>query len=188
MRDIRILLMIFVLTPLAFAHRVNIFAQVEGDSIVGQCYYSDGAPIRNQKIEVRGMTGEKLLELQTDSTGRFRFAPPVREDLRITLYAGMGHRAETIVKSADLPMVKKPQIEKRKIPAKGVEAVPKENVLDAEEVRNIVEEVVDEKFNALQESMEKQRNSISLTAVIGGIGYIFGIFGLFLYFRSKKRQ
>jgi nickel transport protein len=188
MKNFRMLVLILILAPLAFAHRVNIFAQVEGDSIIGQGYYNDGAPVRNQKVEVFRLNGQTLLEIETDSAGYFRFLPRTREDLKIVLYAGMGHQAEIIIKASDLPEPRKPQAAKPKSLQEKVETTPEKSEIDAEQLRRIVEEVVEEKFNAVQELMVKQQKSVSLTTVIGGIGYIFGIFGLFFYFRRKKRQ
>jgi len=187
MKNIRAIVLIAIMAPLLVAHRVNIFALVEGDSIVCQCYYNDGAPVHNQKIEVFRTSGEKLLEGQTDDAGYFRFAPRVGDDLKIVLYAGMGHKAETIIKASGLPEVKKPRVEKTSISQKAVEVVPEKTGLDEDQLRRIVGEVVEEKFSSLRELIIKQQRSTSLTAIIGGIGYIFGIFGLLLYLR-KKRQ
>jgi nickel transport protein len=188
MKNIRVVATIVLLGSLAFAHRVNIFAQVEGDSVVGQCYYSDGTPVRNQKVEVLRSSGAKLLELMTDDDGYFKFSPGVREDLKIVLYAGMGHKAEITVEARVLPEVTKPHTEKPKSAPKKSEVITEEHGLDTLQLRKIIKDVVDEKFNTLQELIAKQQRSISMTAIIGGIGYIFGIFGLYYYFRSKKRQ
>jgi nickel transport protein len=188
MNKIKIFFLILVLSSLLAAHRVNIFAQVERDSIIGQCYYNDGAPVRQQKVEIFRLSGERLMELQTDSAGNFRFAPPVKEDLKIVLYAGMGHRSETIVAAADLPEMKKPRTEKPKNPQKPVVTDTEESRVDEERLRKIIEDTVEEKFNALRELIVKQQRSTSLITIIGGIGYIFGIFGLLFFFRNRKRQ
>jgi len=187
MKIIRILTATALFCPLVFAHRVNIFAQVEGSSVVGQCYYNDGTPLRNQKVEVLRSSGEKILELVTDDEGNFKFTPRVREDLKIVLYAGMGHKAEITVEARMLPEVAKTSKEKPQGALKKSEGITEEHGLDTLQVRKIVEDVVDEKFNTLEELITKQQKSISVTTIIGGIGYIFGIFGLYLYFRSKKR-
>lgn len=189
MKNASVLFLIAILPSLLVAHRVNIFTQIERDSVIGQCYYNDGTPVRHQRVEVFGLSGSKLLELETDSAGYFRFAPPVRDDLRIVLYAGMGHQSETTIKADNLPAVKKPNVEKSKDSPKTVEAVaPERSDPDEESMRRIVEEVVEEKFNALMELIVKQQRSTSLITIIGGIGYILGIFGLLSFIRSRKRQ
>ncbi|MDH4211495.1 MAG: hypothetical protein OEV79_08605 [candidate division WOR-3 bacterium] len=188
MKKTRIVFLIVVLPSLLAAHRVNIFTQVEHDSVIGQCYYNDGAPVRQQKVEIFRLSGERLMELKTDSAGYFRFAPPIREDLKIVLYAGMGHQSETILAAADLPEIKKPRTEKPKNPQKVTVTNTEEPRVDEERLRKIIEDAVEEKFNALRELIVKQQRSTSLITIIGGIGYIFGIFGLLLFLRNRKRQ
>jgi len=170
------------------AHRVNIFTQVEHDSVIGQGYYNDGTPVRGQKVDVFSSSDGKLLELETDSAGYFRFVPPVKADLKIVLYAGMGHQSETTIKASDLPEVKKTSLEQPKISRKTVEAKDERPVVDEESIRRIIEEVVEEKYNALEELIVKQQKSTSLIAIIGGIGYIVGIFGLLFFLRYRKRE
>jgi nickel transport protein len=186
MKRIRIVVLLLILTTLLFAHRVNIFAQVKGDSIIGQCYYSDGAPVRHQKIEIFRSSGEKLLDAETDSAGYFRCVPHVKDDLKIVLYAGMGHKAETTIKASDLPEVTTPRVKKPISPKEKVQAVPEKNALDEETLKRIVEEVVEEKFNSLRQLILEQQRSISMTTIIGGIGYIFGIFALVILLRKRR--
>jgi nickel transport protein len=188
MKNASVVFLIVFLPSLLVAHRVNIFTQVEGDSVIGQCYYKDGTPVRQQKVEISKLSGGKLLELETDSAGYFRFAPPVKVDLKIVLYAGMGHQSETTIKAGDLPEVKKLRAEKPKSSHEVVEAAPQRSEFDKESMRRIVGEVVEEKFNALRELIVKQQRSTSLITIIGGIGYILGIFGLLSLLRSRKRQ
>lgn len=188
MKNASIVFLIVFLPSLLVAHRVNIFTQVEGDSVIGQCYYNDGTPVRQQKVEISKLSGGKLLELETDSAGYFRFAPPVKVDLKIVLYAGMGHQSEVTIKASDLPEVKKIKVEKPKVVNKAIEAKEEKPAVDEESIRRIVEDVVEEKFNALRELIVKQQRSISLITIIGGIGYILGIFGLLSFLRSRKKQ
>ena len=188
MSKARIVISVLLLISALPAHRVNIFTQVERDSVIGQCYYNDGTPVRKQKVEIFSSSGGKLLELETDSSGYFRFAPPVKADLRIVLYAGMGHQSETTIKASDLPDVKKISMEKPKVSNKAIVAKDEKPRFDEESLRKIVEEVVEEKYNALEELIMKQQRSTSLITIIGGIGYIIGIFGLLFFLRYRKRQ
>jgi nickel transport protein len=177
-----LLLIVFFSVSLSFAHRVNLFAQIESGKIVCQCYYSDGTPVRHQKIEVFNASGEKLLAGETDDQGGFTFTPPTKSNLKIVLDAGMGHRAETLINANDLPEFK--PVEKRK----PVAVKPEDIQTDEEQLRKIIEEVIDEKLHSVKEMIIRQQRSTSLTTVLGGIGYIFGIFGLIMYLRKKKQK
>jgi nickel transport protein len=188
MRKARIVISVLLLISVLSGHRVNIFTQVERDSVIGQCYYNDGTPVRKQKVEIFSSSGGKLLELETDSSGYFGFAPPVKADLRIVLHAGMGHQSETTIKASDLPDVNKISVEKPKVSNKAIVAEDEKPRFDEESLREIIEEVVEEKYNALEELIVKQQKSTSVITIIGGIGYIVGIFGLLLFLRYRKRE
>ena len=72
----------------AMAHRVNIFAYVEGNDVLVECVFSTSSPVRDGQINVfDSVSGEELLQGKTDDKGFFRF--PVPEKARA---AGRGLR------------------------------------------------------------------------------------------------
>jgi nickel transport protein len=87
----------------AFAHKVNIFAYVEGKKIYTESYFNDGKKCIDSKIEVFDNRENKLLEGLTDKEGEFSFeVPPEDVDLKIVLTASMGHRAEYSISADEL--------------------------------------------------------------------------------------
>lgn len=86
-------------TP-ALAHRVHIFATVQGGEIVADCRFSKKNPARNAKIEVLdAASGKLLLSGKSDAQGAARLALPPElaadpVDLLLVLDAGEGHRGE----------------------------------------------------------------------------------------------
>jgi len=172
----------------AFAHRVNLFAQIEKGKVVCRCYYGDGTPVRQQQIEVLNTSGVILMKGETNDQGIYTFDPPVKDDLKIVLDVGMGHRAETVVSASELPEVKK-VIKQTSNAAKETPEVQTDKIqVDEEQLRTIIEEVVDEQLRSVKEMLIKQQQSVSFTTILGGIGYIFGVFGLILYFKKKKQK
>jgi nickel transport protein len=93
---------LFLPSP-ALAHKVTVFAYVEGDTVVTDSYFNDGRKCRDSIIEVFDEKGNKLIEGKTDTDGRFSFRAPGRTDLVIRLTASMGHRAEYEIPGSDLP-------------------------------------------------------------------------------------
>ena len=91
----------------AQAHRVNVFAYVEGDDVVVECSYSRTERVRFGDIEVaNAATGAVYLTGKTDEKGSFRFPVPpaaraAKADLRVVLRAGEGHQNEGVVKAAE---------------------------------------------------------------------------------------
>ncbi|GAI86495.1 unnamed protein product, partial [marine sediment metagenome] len=91
----------------AFAHKVNVFAYVEGDKVYSESYFNDGKKCVDSKIEVFDNQGNKLLEGLTDKEGEFSFEVPSEDgDLKIVLTASMGHRAEYLIRADELGDIK----------------------------------------------------------------------------------
>ena len=173
-----------------FAHKVNIFAYVEGDKVYTESYFNDGKKCIDSKIEVFDNQGNKLLEGLTDGEGEFSFeVPPEDGDLKIVLDAGMGHRAEYIIPANELRGVMGLIKEKSEelIPA----VSPEISSLDLKEIQSLIEDALDKKLEPIMREMteikKSQEDKISPTEIIGGIGYIIGIFGIVAYFLSRKR-
>lgn len=184
--------MILLGISLVHAHRVNIFTQTQGDKVLCQCFYNDGKPVRDQDIQVKTPDGKVIAEGTTDDEGMFSFTPQVHEDLQIVLNAGMGHTAEAIVKKEDLPEIKKKAIAKtvkQSSPAEGQnEDQERDRDFDEERLREIIEQVVDEKLQPVIKIIQQQQRSYSLITIIGGVGYIVGIFGLYMFWKSRKKR
>lgn len=86
----------------AWAHKVNIFAYVEGGKVYTESYFPDGRKVEGGTIEVRDASGAKLLEGRTDSQGLFSFPLPKKEDLTIILDATMGHKNSFVLKKSEM--------------------------------------------------------------------------------------
>ncbi len=87
----------------AYAHILKIFAEVRGDMIVGQGYFSTGTyPVR-LPVEVFGPGRQKVGEVITDEQGKFSFKPVKRQNYTFVIDAGEGHHAEWTVEADELP-------------------------------------------------------------------------------------
>ncbi|MCK4824296.1 hypothetical protein KA005_51565 [bacterium] len=169
----------------ALAHKVMIFAWVEGDTVFTESKFSGGKKAINAQVEVFDKDGKKLLEGKTDNKGEFSFKIPKVTDLRIVLNAAMGHKAEWTVPESEIREAGA-ILERKSARASGPIPVG----LSKEEVKKIIEDSLDKKLRPIVRMMSESRNTKpSLTEIIGGIGYIFGLMGVALYFitRGKKR-
>ena len=86
-------LVVLVLSMPAFAHKVNIFACVEGDTVHTESYFPDGRVVHNGTVSVYDSEDSLILKGVTDEEGLFSFPVPKGNDLTIVLDASMGHRA-----------------------------------------------------------------------------------------------
>ena len=174
-------------TSPAFAHKVNIFAYVEGDTVYTESYFPDGRKVEGSIIEVYDSQGNKLLEGKTNKQGQFNFKPPKNDDLKIVLIASMGHKNSYTLSKDELPQIlagQRPQKPKPK------ESKAKEvSQVDLNQIKRIIDTSLDKKLKPIMREIAKtQQRKVSFREVIGGIGYIFGIMGIIAYFLVKNKD
>lgn len=189
----------------AWAHKVMIFAWVEGDTVYTQSKFSGGKKAKNSTVVVYDDKGNQLLEGKTDNQGEFSFKVSKKADLKIVLKASMGHMAEWKIPAEEITAVATVS-ESRSIPEVGVEVATKETApaidtktskerpapttvgLSRQEIKALIDESLDRKLrpilNMLANSLDR---GPKVGEVIGGVGYIFGLVGVALYFATRKK-
>ena len=191
----------FIAPSTALAHKVNVFAYVEGGEVITESYFNDGRKCRDSTIEVFDTQGNKLAEGKTDAEGRFSFRPSIRTDLLIRLTASMGHQAEYTIPAADLPaslptategvegIAEEPHEHKHPEPTESVSAdSPDRQSFDPAEIERIIDRSVARQLAPIHRALEESGRQRGISDVIGGVGYIVGLMGLVMYFRSKRKQ
>ena len=170
-----------------WAHKVNVFAWVEGDMVFVEGYYPGGKKAQNSLVEVYNSTGAKLLEGRTNQKGEFSFKIPAREDLRIVLTAGMGHKNDFTITAGDLggsePSSGEPVPKTRE-----KVSPPSSTTVDIGPLEVMIDEALDRKLEPVIKLIRNTRKEgPGFTEIIGGIGYILGLFGLVMYFKDRKK-
>ncbi|MEW6262338.1 MAG: hypothetical protein AB1641_04600 [Thermodesulfobacteriota bacterium] len=184
--------------PSAQAHKVYLFAWVEGDTVHTDSYFSKSSKVKQGKIKVYNPAGQVILEGLTDEQGAFSFqAPGEKGDLRLEVEAGSGHKGEFTLKAEELPAPAGPSETKasQARPAAPVPAGPLAAAVpgpsapvDLEQIKKVVEQAVDARIKPLAASIAqlKKDQGPGFTEIVGGLGYIFGLLGLAMYFRRPK--
>lgn len=86
----------------ALAHKVNVFAYVEGTTVFTESYFPDGKAVVSGLIEVFDKKNTKLLEGKTNDKGLFNFPFFKKEELLIVIDAGMGHKNSFLLKASEM--------------------------------------------------------------------------------------
>ena len=174
----KLLFFFLFLAGFIFAHKINVFTYKEGNKIFVEGYFQDGSPTKNSVIEIYNEKGEKIIEGKTNSEGIFSFDIPNAKKIKVVLNADMGHKAETEME------LQKEEIKTQK-ENKKIESIEIQKNLDEEIIKKIVEESVERAINPVLKEIEKEKQKTKISDIIGGIGYIFGILGIYLYFKVK---
>ncbi len=176
----------------AWAHKVMIFAWVEGDTVHTQSKLSGGRKAKNATVLVYDEEGNQLMEGKTDEQGEFSFKVPEKKTgLKIVLKASMGHMAEWKIPTAEITAVA-PVSESSSAPesrkSKG-SPVPTAVGLNRQEVKALIDESLDRKLAPIVKMLADQVDrGPTVSEVLGGLGYIFGLVGVALYFSNRRRK
>jgi nickel transport protein len=170
------------------AHKVNVFAWVEGETVFVEGYYPGGKKAQNSLVEVYNSSGAKLLEGRTNEKGEFSFKWPGREDLTIVLTAGMGHKNDFTITAGDNgrsePVPAEEVAEKRENGG-----APSSTTVAMDQLEVMIDQALDRKLEPVIKLIRNTRKEgPGITEILGGIGYIFGLFGLIMYFKSRKER
>lgn len=187
-------------TSHALAHKIRIFAYEDGGQIVAEAQFNKGRPAINSVIRVEDANGEVLLQGRTDENGTFRFAIPEKArqqglDLNIIVDVGEGHRGSWLLSAADYLDEPAPaadparQSSEVQVSDKNSGTTQHEHNSSAEctQIAAVVEEVVERELAPIKRLLlENQEKKIDLPSILGGLGYIFGLAGVALYFKGKN--
>ncbi|HIW00532.1 MAG TPA: hypothetical protein H9894_05010 [Candidatus Desulfovibrio intestinipullorum] len=106
-----VLALCLMLAGPAQAHRVNIFAFVDGTVLQTECSFSSGTKVQSAPVDVLdAQSGNLLQQGTTDTQGRVRFAitPAMKaapKGLILRVRAGEGHQGEWTVEADELTAV-----------------------------------------------------------------------------------
>ena len=172
------------------AHKLSVYAFAEGDRIVGEAYFRSGARPKGASVKVFGPDGKLLAETTTNAKGEFSFALPARVDLKITVDAGEGHAGCFVLKKDELSaeLSSAATKEPEEAPTSSNEAqVAGVEYVRPDDVKKIVRQAVSEAVTPLRKELARlQQKGPGVTEILGGIGYIFGLFGVAAYLSARK--
>jgi nickel transport protein len=175
----------------AAAHRVTVFAWVEGETVYTESKFSGGKRVNGGDVVVYDLEGNQLLSGKTDEKGAFSFNMPKTSGMRIVLQAGMGHKGEWTIPAGENAS-QKPGFDP---PAsQGTPSGPSEprNAtpgVGLDEIRLVVEQSLDQRLGpVLKVLAERQDSGPTLRDILGGIGYIVGLMGLAAYIHFRRRE
>ena len=189
-----VLSLVFAGASFASAHRVNIFAFVDGDAVQVECGFNRSQKVKQGTVEVfDATTGARLLQGTTDDNGVFRFpvTAELREaghDLNLRIIAGEGHQNDWTVAADELASSGTPKtvaVAAAEVPATPASLVAGQTAPSAA-IERIVDAALDAKLSPIKRMLAEQTEAgPNLRDIIGGIGWIFGLIGVAAYFRRR---
>ena len=171
-------LLIILATPFpTFAHKVSLFCYRENDTVHGEGFFSQGSPVKNSTVEIYDLNTDTLVvTTKTDDEGMFSVPVHGTDNIKVVLVASMGHRAEyllTETTALEEPSGKETVVDSVRAP------------LDYEKIAEIVQKEIQPLHDELRR-LEKQQSGPNVGEIVGGLGWIVGLFSLLYLLRKKN--
>lgn len=175
------------------AHLLKVFAWAEGNEIVGNAYFAGGIAAGGAHIKVFDGQHQLVAEVSPDSKGDFRIKVPGAADYSIVADTEDGHVAHWEIKTAE---VAAPDVN----PTAGVTsnvthhavtsgpAAVANSAIDKAALEQLVQTAVAKEVGPLRMELQRYADRLRLSDLLGGIGFIFGLTGSALWWRSRKQQ
>ena len=175
------------------AHRVNVFAWVEGGTVHTESKFSGGKGVKDGEVLIYDLEGSRLLSGRTDAQGEFSFRIPQKTGMKIVVQAGMGHRGEWTIPLSEIdpraPIPETPVSQEG--PSETAQSGAAASSVNLDQIRHILEQSLDRRLGPVLKLLAESRDrGPTLQDILGGIGYVFGLMGLaaYVHFRRKTRQ
>ncbi|MGC9490919.1 MAG: hypothetical protein ACP5CD_06805 [Thermovirgaceae bacterium] len=175
----------------ARAHKLNVFAYIEGETVTGEAYFADGAPVKDSAVQVQDSEGKVLAESVTDGEGRFVLPlPRSLKTFSVVVSGGPGHQGKMELTRIESEEGRLPGQEKEAEDGRPMET-GKNGDVDVKKLDQALRRIVREETEPLKRLLSETNKQLSkpgLVEVIGGIGYIVGLVGIGLWAGSRKRK
>ena len=186
------LVCMLILTPLpALAHKVIAGVFPAGDAVEGELGFSNGDMAVDKEVIAYGPDGTELGRTLTDSDGFFLYSPtkPVAHTFKADL--GAGHVAEITMPAEEVAEIMGVEAEVTETatpdaPTEGAATVAVASLSDEE--RAMIAKVVRDETRPLRREIAAYREHNDMQTILGGIGYIVGLFGIGFYFAARKKM
>lgn len=179
----------------AVAHKVVAGAYASGNTIEGEIGFSDGSMAKDVLVEVTAEDGTKLGETRTKDDGTFVFTPTQRVTHVFHADLGGGHVADFRVEASDLPgslaaagatgAAVAPTGAKEAAAQPSTAGAAATSVTDAQKAA--LAEAVRNEVRPLRREIIALKEKNDLQSIIGGIGYIAGLFGLWFFLAARRK-
>lgn len=171
MRGIAAFLGLLLLAAPAQAHKLKVFATVEGAEIAGSAYFVGGEKAAGVPGRILGGDGSLVTGFVTGPDGGFRHKVSMRMDHMVVVESEDGHAAQFTLPAAGFP----PSLPEGKA------------ALTAGTDTAALEAAIARQIRPLREQLDAYESKVRLHDIMGGIGTIFGLFGCWAWLQSRRR-
>jgi len=200
---------VLIQSSTASAHNVVSGVYADGMMIEGEIGFSNGDMAQvGSPVKVYGSEGELIAELTLAEGGVFSYQARTATKHIFKSNLSAGHIAEMVIEANELTPVKplsisdKPLLIERSMDSlkpqtsdDKVENTPLQSggsslssSITAEQLESIVRSAVAQQIRPLQKELQAYKEKVMFRDITGGLGFIFGLFGVAAWMASKRKQ
>lgn len=186
-RFIKLLLALLLLgaSQFSYAHQMRVFAFVEGADVFGEAYFAGGGKVANATIELL-RNDAVLATVASDSDGNFTFKNVEADSYQVKADGGQGHVATFDIDSSEFPFADSDN-EPSSVANTSANQAETETSSNCNQQSNAdLQRAIANAIRPLRSQIEQYEAKTRFRDIAGGIGFIFGFFGLFVLVTRKK--
>ncbi|MBX2830746.1 MAG: cobalt ABC transporter permease [Rhodospirillales bacterium] len=178
------------------AHKIIASVFPSGANVEGEIGFSNGDMAADTLVEVFDPQGNKIDEVKTDGDGFFIYTPRQKVNLVFRADLGAGHVAEATFAIADLSDLNVLNETASQPSASGAQAAvsideipnssPNGGKVISREQEELIATIVRDELRPLRREITAYKEKNDLQSILGGIGYIFGFFGIAYYIAARR--
>ena len=184
------LILVLAAASPAMAHKLKIFAAVEGNTVAGYAFFIGGGRAQDTPWQAKDETGKLLGEGRTGPEGEFHLTvpEPIASDITISVNTQEGHIASTMLAAARFGAA-----EAAPVAAPAASAAPSASFEAPAEpaatpdTTALVEAAMQRQLAPLLERIEEMDSRLRMTDVLSGIFLIIGLAGIGLWARGRRK-
>jgi nickel transport protein len=170
-------LLCFAMVSPVWAHKLILNVYASAQQIEGELGFSDGKMVNGAIVRVEDGAGKLLHEATTDAEGFFALQRSHSGAMVLRANTGSGHIATVEVAALVASGTNSPA------PTRASAEDESQVLLTGAEVA----EVVRQELRPVRQELARLKEKNGIQDIIGGIGYILGLFGIGYYVAAKSR-
>jgi nickel transport protein len=176
------MILIMLMPPMAQAHGIIASVYPSGDHIEGEVALSNGTVAQNLDVIITADDGSILGRSKTDGDGFFSYTPTAPVTHHFTANMGAGHVAQLQMSAAEVAQILGQSPITQAAPTQTTAAIAPAASFDPALLQPLRDDIRAVRREVVAAKQERQLHSI-----LGGIGYVLGLFGLGFYLTARRQ-
>lgn len=171
----------------ASAHKLKVFATVEGGAITGYAFFIGGGRPEGSSWVAKDAQGAQIAAGETDAEGRFVFDVPntVASDVTVTVDTHEAHIASATVSAMRFGVLA-PAAASVVSDAEAPQDAPNPSLTDRQ-IAALVDAAVQRQVEPLLERIEQMDSRLRFVDILSGLFFIAGLAGMAMWARSRRK-